>query len=331
MKGLVTKQLLFDFFEGKVTCLQRQMLEEWLEESENEDLFYSYLDEWERKNPQFLPDRESAQEKYSAQLIGAAEPHRKLQVGGEETSFVRSRFSYKILWMAAASVVLIAGYFFRTELIYKTYATAPGQTAAFYLEDGSHVVLNANSHLRVPRFAFNTGERTVFLDGEAEFKVEHTEDHARFSVLMEDQYEIEVLGTEFTAYSRARGKRVFLKMGKVKLNLPAGEQIYMKPGNYFSADSLGAYQLSTPQQPEAITAWKEQAFFFDNTLLSEIVEQIYERFQIKILIKEKALANRRIGGTFRAKNADELLEILSELLEMRITQKTDYIELSTLK
>jgi ferric-dicitrate binding protein FerR (iron transport regulator) len=105
----------------------------------------------------------------------------------------------------------------------------------------------------------------------------------------------------------------------------------MKPGSYFSAYSLGTYEVSTPQQPEAITAWKEQAFFFDNTQLSEIAEQIYERFQIKIVIKEKALANRKIGGTFQARNADELLETLSELLEMKITQKTDYIELSTLK
>lgn len=331
MKGLVTKQLLFDFFEGKATCLQRKLVEEWLKDSENEEFFYAYLDEWERKNPQFFPNRESAQEKYHALLRGEIERSQPPQTDADDTDSIRIGFPHKILWMVAASVVLVTSFIFRSELIYKEYTALPGQTNAFYLDDGSHVVLNANSVLRVSRFAFEKDDREVWLDGEAEFQVAHTEDHSRFRVMMGDEYEIEVLGTEFTAYSRARGKRVFLKMGKVKLNLPAGKQIYMRPGNYFSADSLGAYEVSTPSQPEAITAWKEQAFYFDNTPLSEIAEQIYERFQIKIVIKEKALASRRIGGTFQAKNADELLEILTELLEMKITQKTDHIELSTLK
>jgi ferric-dicitrate binding protein FerR (iron transport regulator) len=331
MEGLITKQLLLDFFDEKATSLQRKLVEEWLEAPENEELFYSYLDEWERKNPQFFPDRENAQQKYSALLRGEVEPQQPPETEDEDTGLARTYFPYKMLWLVSASVALVMAFFFRSELIYKEYTAPPGQTNAFYLEDGSHVVLNANSVLRVPRFFFEKGRREVWLDGEAEFQVKHTENNARFSVLMGNEYEIEVLGTEFTAYSRARGKRVFLKMGKVKLNLPAGEQIYMKPGSYFSADSLGTYEVSTPQQPEAITAWKEQAFFFDNTQLSEIAEQIYERFQIKIVIKEKALANRKIGGTFQARNADELLETLSELLEMKITQKTDYIELSTLK
>ena len=105
----------------------------------------------------------------------------------------------------------------------------------------------------------------------------------------------------------------------------------MKPGNYFSSDKKGVFKVTTPAEPLAVTAWKEYTFYFDNTQLSEVAEQIEERFGIKVNIVGNQLANRRIGGIYQAREADALLQILSELLEIEITKKTDYIELRTSK
>ncbi|TDB67320.1 FecR family protein [Arundinibacter roseus] len=329
MKESVTKQLLFDFFEGKTTCVQRKLVEEWLgSSSAHEELFYQHLDEWERKCPQFYPDAERARQTYDELLHGRLSAVKSV----EFSPLPRPRTGRVwALRLAVAASVLLVGYFFRSNLLFRSYESASGESYAFALPDGSQVTLNANSCLRVPRFTFGHPLREVQLSGEAEFSVTHTKDHTPFRVVMDDQYQIDVLGTEFTAYSRERGKRVYLKEGKVKLNLPKGEQIYLKPGHCFSASPDGDFSVSIPEQPQALIAWKEQSFYFDNTLLSEVAEQIKERFSVTVRIRDSALANRRIGGMYRAKNADELLSILSELLEMTITKKSDYIELHTTK
>jgi hypothetical protein len=58
MKSSLTKKILFDYFDGKYTSIQRKMIEEWLNTPENKELFHQYLDEWEANHPQynFNPD-----------------------------------------------------------------------------------------------------------------------------------------------------------------------------------------------------------------------------------------------------------------------------------
>jgi ferric-dicitrate binding protein FerR (iron transport regulator) len=331
MKELITKQLLFDFFGGKTTVIQGKLIEEWLADPKNEEKFYCSLDEWERVNPQFSPEHENAQEIYHQLLAGKITPIRNSEVVFSERS---KGMNFKVLALAgaiAASVLVVTAFLFRTSLMYQCYKSGAGQTSTFFLSDSTQVTLNANSCLKVPRFGFGKNEREVDLEGEAEFKVTHKSNNLRFRVLLGSGYQIEVLGTEFTAFSRARGKRVFLSKGKVKLELPEGKQLYMKPGNYFSSDKKGVFKVTTPAEPLAVTAWKEYTFYFDNTQLSEVAEQIEERFGIKVNIVGNQLANRRIGGIYQAREADELLQILSELLEIEITKKTDYIELRTSK
>jgi transmembrane sensor len=217
MKESVTKQLLFDFFDGKTTCVQRKLVEEWLGSSlAHEEVFYRYLDEWERKCPQFFPDSENARATYDALLNGRLSAVKFVKITPPAP---QQKGRVWALRLAVAASVLLTALFFRESLLYRTYESAPGEPYAFTLPDGSQVTLNANSGLRVPRFTFGHPTREVQLTGEAEFSVTHTKEHTPFRVVMDDHYQIDVLGTEFTAYSRERGKRVYLKKGKVKLIL----------------------------------------------------------------------------------------------------------------
>ena len=323
---------MFDFFDGKTTLIQGKLIEQWLLHSENEEKFYGCLDEWERIHPQFSPNQDKAQRDFQRLLDGETLPTRQLEaLSGSE----RRLFGRRTAWVAAitvaASALFILSYAFRADLLHKTYSSKSAETCSFQLTDGTDVTLNANSTLTVPRFGFGSDVREVTLEGEAEFKVTHKVDNLRFRVLMGGGYRIEVLGTKFTAFSRKRGKRVFLSSGKVKLELPEGKQLFMKPGNYFSSDVKGGMEITSPREPLIATAWKDHTFYFDNTPVSEVAEQIHERFDVKINIADSLLANRKIGGTYQARQVDELLDILSQLLEIEITQKTDYIELRTSK
>jgi len=331
MKELITKEFLFDFFDGKTTSIQRKLIEEWLKNADNEEMFYSCVHEWERLHPQFSPDRQAAQKNYELLLEGNGEYAVKYSSISDKVA-ARNFFAKASVWCAAVvALLLLTTFIFREHVFFKIYRSPLGQTSGFFLTDSTQVTLNLNSTLKVPRFGFGNDLRQVQLQGEAEFKVTHLQNNLRFRVLMGDGYQIEVLGTEFTAFSRASGKRVFLSKGKVKLELPKGKRLYMNPGSYFSANAEGDFKVTVPKETLAITAWKEQTFYFDNTQLSEVARQIQERFDVTVKIPDKNLAKTCIGGIYKARDADELFEILSALLEIEITQKSDCIELRTTK
>jgi transmembrane sensor len=327
MEKPVMKRLLFDFFSEKTTAMQRKLIEEWLKEPPNEELYYQYLDAWESENPQFFPDLDEAMKRYQVQLTGtvsrkaASEPSVNLQ---RLPSLSRGRWYSSLV---AACVLIVACFLFRKELMYQTLKSANAHSSTYQLSDGTTVLLNANSTLLIPRFGFGSDSREVELEGEADFTVTHTKSNKRFIVNMGDHYRIEVLGTQFVAYSRSQEKRVFLSHGKVKLQLPQGKQIYMKPGNLFTSGSNDSFDITVPAKPQKYTAWKEQLFYFDNTMLSEVARQMKERFNVEVRIADTILAERRIGGIYRAEHPDDLFHILSELLPIEVIQNQDHVEI----
>jgi len=326
MKDSLSKDVLFDFFDGRTTSIQRKLVEDWLADPHNEELYYQYLDEWESRHPQFAPKMDHALSNYIS-LINNEAVGREMPLSQPE---VRQTSIWKSAWLygvAAACLLIVAGFVFRTELLYKSLVSGNGRISSYELSDGTQVVLNANSVLRVPRLGFGSGNREVMLEGEAEFKVVHTERDSRFIVRMNKDYVIEVLGTEFVAFSRKRGTKVFLTKGKVKLSLPKGKQLYMKPGNLFAAGTNGGFTLTSSPTPAPFVAWKQDMFYFDNTLLSEAVEQMNERFKVDVRILDPVLGRRRIGGVYKARQAEDLLTILSELLHLEVVKHSEFIEL----
>ncbi len=324
------KDILFDFFDGKATPLQRKLIEDWLLIPANEELYYQYLDEWETRHMQFFPPLDEALTQYRQELNGERPRRVRALYEPPESGF---RFQRWFWWSIAASIILLAtggGLIYQDQWRYSTYRTGFSETATHRLPDGSTVTLNANSVLQVPRFGFGEGRRLVRLTGEAVFKVAHLPDHRRFVVDMGRGVQIEVLGTEFVAYARRRGQHVFLHKGSIKLDLPQGKQLYMKPGNLFTVDADGHGKLTETAPAQSYLAWQNHWFYFDNTSLSEVAQQIGDVFGIQVIIPDSALARRRIAGNFRATKADQLLQSLSELLNVKITRTNDHIELRTL-
>lgn len=327
MKPSLIKSVVFDFFDGKATAIQRKSLESWLADDANQETYYQYLDEWESKRPQFSVDAEKALEGFLPILQESAPRYVQPRAVTPPRSVWLKDWA---TWSLAASVLLVSllgAFLFRSYLLYTTFQTGYGQTATYKLSDGTSVVLNANSTLRVPRFGFGSQTRHVFLAGEGEFTVTHTASNQRFIVSTADNFHVEVLGTEFVVYARKPGKRVFLTKGQVKLDLPKGEQVYMKPGNVVTVANSGRYQFIKAAPARAYTAWKDHWFYFDNTPLSDVAAQIQERFGVNVVVTGDELANRRIAGNFKADKAADLLLALSEMLNIDIVKTRQHIEL----
>ena len=311
MEAIVNKELLQKYFEGNATIFEKKLIDNWANEPKNQEVFYQTLAKYESQNIQFTPDINSALQKH----LSKVEIFNSTPNDIPELDIKKFQFSK---WAAAAMVIFLMGigaWLYRDNIQNQTYQTSFGEVKTIQLDDGSIVVLNANSTLKIPRFGFGERSRVVFLDGEAQFNVIHQLDNQPFIVKTSKQFEILVLGTEFNVYTRSRGAKVLLHKGKIQLSYQEGikkKQVIMKPGELVSIDESKKIEFKIPVETQQFSAWKEHRFIFDETSLEEITHLFEENFGQKIIIENPELMTWTVSGSFTALNANELLETLSE-------------------
>ena len=332
--NLLNKNILFEHFAGRTSPLQKKLISDWLQVSDNQELYYRWLEDYENEYPQILTNRELAKRTFFEKIESNFEEKESLEEPFYEENLERPTVPFWqkswAKWSVAAAVFLVAFagmYLQREAIIYQQYQTAFGETRTLNLPDGSRITLNANSILKLHRFGFaDEAVREVYLEGEAEFSVQHTPKNQKFIVKTSHKMEVEVLGTEFTVFARNRGSKVVLNKGKVKVNYLEGTHkrtILMKPGNLIALDKKNAVAIKEAVEVRNHNAWKSHRFVFDNTSLQEIAYLIEENFGVEVKINSQQLANRTIAGTFSAEKADDLLLILEELLELQSEKNED--------
>ena len=324
MESTVNKELLQKYFEGNTTVFEKKLIDDWAIEPKNQEVFYQTLAKFESQNIQFTSDVDSALQKHLSKV------ERYTSTKDEMPEMVLKKYQFS-RWAAAAMVVFLMGlgaWLYRDDIQNQTFQTSFGEIKTLQLDDGSTVVLNANSSLKIPRFGFGERSRVVFLDGEAQFNVIHQPDNQPFIVKTSKQFEILVLGTEFNVFSRSRGAKVVLHKGKIQLSYQEGiqkKQVIMKPGELVSFDKFKKIELKIPVETEQFSAWKEHRFIFDKTSLEEITHLFEENFGQKIIIENPELMTWTVSGSFTAMNANELLETLSEASNLSYRKEGDTV------
>ncbi|WP_028665731.1 FecR family protein [Runella zeae] len=333
MKAEINKEFIFSYLSGKTSALQKQMVDEWVKQPANEELFYKWLVEYEYQHPQYLTQLPEALKQFHAYADRFdADPTHETFKETKPSLKSSPRFWNTLMIAASLSLTLVAlGWLFKDDIVYQTHSTTFGETRSILLSDKTQVTLNANSSLRVPRFGFGDKTREVFLKGEANFDVTHQVNNQKFVVKTDKDFEVVVLGTEFTVYSRQQRAKIVLNKGKVQLRYQEGQsqkQVIMKPGDLVTLDQRNHLQQAVTSQPEKYAAWKDHRFVFDDTTLEEFGKIMEENYGLKVKIEDQALAKRTLVGSFRAENADELLEIISQIFNINIVRNGDSVILT---
>ncbi len=215
------------------------------------------------------------------------------------------------------------------------YKTGYAQTKRLTLPDGSKVILNANSTLRITANWTNDSEREVWLEGEAFFEVEKKPSTGQKFIVHARDVDVEVLGTRFNVNTRHQKSTVSLEEGKVKLSAKGELQtilqrnkqvavIEMKPGEIARAgDSIGIKVLNAPEV-ENNSGWIRNEWHFDNTTLREIAVMIEDLYGYKTEMTDEKLLDFLVSGDLRAANINELLAVLefTHGLKMKIEKRT---------
>jgi ferric-dicitrate binding protein FerR (iron transport regulator) len=322
----VTQAILLDYFEGKSSPLQRQMIEEWIKDSGNEEVFYQCLEKWELTKLQYVPDVAQAHQQYLQRLqSGKNAASTSLPSLAEPAgSWVR-----KYRWLVAACMLFMvsSGIFFaRDFILYTTYTAKYGQTRSVRLDDGSQVELNANSRLKVRNTWGLAPQREVWLEGEGFFSVARRADHGKFTVHT-DELTVEVLGTKFNVAQRRNRTTVVLSEGKVKLTANAGRKqtVLMQPGDYIELSAQDTAFNRKTVIPEKYTVWKENELFFENAPLPEVLQKVEDYYGIKIILQDTTAAEKRFTSSLPNKNLDVVLKSIAAVYQLEVSRKQNQV------
>ena len=197
---------------------------------------------------------------------------------------------------------------------YQTYRTAAGQTEVLRLPDGSKVVLNGNSTLRLARnWGAADSLREVWLDGEGFFDVKHFARPARRFVVHAARVDVEVLGTTFNVWQRRNQTKVVLQKGKVRLNSKALPQaVLMSPGEIVELEEHQPRVVRRRVDAQLYTSWRERRIVFDGTPMPEVASFIRVRYGYQVQFTDSSA--RAVTLTYKSGEDDfpTLLNVLEE-------------------
>jgi transmembrane sensor len=238
------------------------------------------------------------------------------------------------------------------------YATAVGQQTTTELPDGSQIILNTNSQIRVD---YGDRYRQVhLLQGEALFTVAKSAERP-FRVYA-GSGRIQALGTAFSVYLNGEDVQVTVSEGRVALasvdsprskatQTPAGtgnRRDGAGPGPAFddewveSLGTLSAGQVATIRSPaeEAASgaialkieepiapkelaerlAWRDGILMFSGDALEDVVKEVSRYTTVSIEIPDPSVRDMRIGGRFPVGETEVMLAALESNFNLRVTR-----------
>ena len=221
-------------------------------------------------------------------------------------------------WMAAAAAVFIAagiGIWSVSKKGGSVTFTAENFTKTGTLPDGTTITLNQNSVLEYSGSRRGKKYREVTLQGEAFFDVQS--DPSRPFIISAGETKITVLGTSFNVKTKGRTTEVIVESGLVQVE-NARQIARVKPGEKITSDSL--LLEKQPVKNEFHTYYRTGKLVCKDTPLQELVTHLNEIYQVTIEIENPALGQEKINTVFDHRSLPEILRVISETLQVKVTQ-----------
>lgn len=230
-------------------------------------------------------------------------------------------FPWKYVAAVAMFVVTVSGTFWLTKNTVgeKTVAMIEqyipdGKTQEIELPDGSRVHVNSGTFLLYPD-AFKGDTRTVYLIGEADFKVKKNPDKP--FIVRSANMSVTALGTEFNVAAYPEDSEIVatLIQGKVRINYDQSDNSYiLRPGQQVVYNRKTAQSKIADANLEDVTAWQRGQIIFRGSTMEEILQTLGRRFDITFQYNTNLFTNDKYNFSF-SKNTDiaEVMEVMKEV------------------
>jgi transmembrane sensor len=205
------------------------------------------------------------------------------------------------------------------------YATSLGEIRRVAVADGSTLVLDSDTALRVK---LTRGRRDLtLLRGRAHFEV--AKDPRRPFVVTAGARRVFAVGTVFDVAEAPAQTTVVLLEGKVSvqsggfLRGPVTSRI-MAPGERLTFDRAGSPREDRPDLAK-LTAWQTGQALFNDDTMAQAAAELNRYSRMPLVIADPAVARMHVSGVFRAGATQAFAASVAALLPIRVRSEPDRI------
>jgi transmembrane sensor len=230
------------------------------------------------------------------------------------------------------------GIFLRAGPYHERFTTAVGAARTVTLPDGSRMMLDTDTEIRV---SMDGRSRTVDLArGQGFFKVAH--DPAHPFIVTAGRLRVVAVGTEFSVRRESANVRVDVAEGVTRLEgtsrndtpavaaAPAAAgDVLLHSGGIAHVDGDAMHiEEGQATEVERNLSWRSGMLTFRKTALADAVAEFNRYSTRKIVITDAAIASLELGGVFRSSDAEAFVRLLERTFPIDAAVRTDRIELT---
>lgn len=212
---------------------------------------------------------------------------------------------------------------YSTEVL--TYSTAIGERRSINLADGSHLEMNAASHLTVKLSWFR--RRVELTEGEALFTVAH-QLFRPFSVYTHNLI-VRDVGTVFNV--RKLNEEIIISVIEGEVTLLDEHHLFaesLKAGFSRQLDNNGYLRTIEKSNSKKAISWVDGNLILEHTPLKKVTAELERYHAVHFVFADPDISKQTLSGTFATDNLNLFLKIIEKTLPLRITHKAETIILS---
>ena len=284
---------------------------------------------------QWLVDEDHASQKEDALRELWNKAQRQKNVKGMQKSYERLKKQQGIptvpkerrirpihIWQSAAAILFLllassvylstVGTKAETDLLQQYIPIA--EMRSLTLPDGTKVQLNSKSTLLYPQ-NFTGKDRSVFLIGEANFKVKPDKKHP--FIVKSNDFQVTALGTEFnvSAYPENPVLAATLISGSVLVEYnDLKSQVILKPNEQLAYNKNTHYHSLDHPDMKEVTAWQRGELVFREMSVKDIITILERKYPYTFEYQLKTLKDDRYS--FRFKDQAPLSEVMDVIVNV---------------
>jgi len=309
-------ELIVTALQGELSAGEDVQFQQWLASGDNRSIYERLQRMWKEEMMDYTFYQQAGEggawEELQHRMGESVSHEEEVEARLKKISGDASRGRVRVLtmrWAAVAAVLLLlaGGEWWYASRKGEQYVTAARETKQVPLQDGSMVVLNEHTQLRVEPGYNKTDRKLVLVSGTARFDVAHAPERP-FMVEMGD-VSVKDIGTSFTIERTADSIKVSVWEGKVALVqhetgetreiAAGGEESFYTEGHKFGEVRVRGYRMKFDDQP-----------------LSAVIGELGRESGRKIVLNDTALGEKRLTVHLDGESFEDAVKTICASLDL---------------
>ena len=276
-----------------------------------------------------VDDAQAVWRRIRQQALSSHQEARQIPMPARRQSWPVLRYAAAVALVAAVGVALWS-YNDQRDI---TVSTGYGEQRTITLPDRSVVRLGANSYISYRHHWSDDRTREIWMRGEGRFSVQHLNrdttriaTHQRFIVHVEDQLDVEVLGTVFTIQNRRGKTHVALESGAIQVRMDNKTKRLTHQGQFI--DAVPAEQrFDVAQRDTPALSGQDGMLTLDGMTVRDIIFLMEDNYGLKLIARDASLLGRKVDGALPLNDESSALAALSSILNVNVSRHQDVVTL----